>query len=231
MTSSPSMPKASRADSLRYDLDLGKLGDEELVVLAQECAHHPARDELITRCLKVAGQFVGHHASRWRLQEADRQDALQDAVLWIMEAINQYRTTEYVLRGGCHFQSFLHRVLAARFIDFLRRRDRIQRRFPPTARVVLIRKEASHGCRYRGHRGAENGNGSDALQGAEEEELRTRLDQELGQASSVDRQLWELLAAGTPLRRAAVALNISYDAVKRRRRKLIVRLRISLASR
>jgi hypothetical protein len=64
--------------------------------------------------------------------------------------------------------------------------------------------------------------------GVEEGELRSRLAQELDQVGAVDRLLWDLLAAGTPLKRAALALNLSYDAVKRRRRKLIVHLRISL---
>jgi RNA polymerase sigma factor (sigma-70 family) len=206
----------------KYDLDLSQMEDEELVVLAREWGYRPARDELIHRCLGLATRIVGQHASRWRLQEADRQDAQQDAVLWIVEAINQYRTSEYITPGGCHFRSFLYRVLAARFIDFLRHRDYLRRRFPPTAVVFLLGRHTVDGRR---HRGSQEGEVSARV---EEGELRSRLAQELDQVGAVDRLLWDLLAAGTPLKRAALALNLSYDAVKRRRQKLIVHLRISL---
>jgi RNA polymerase sigma factor (sigma-70 family) len=212
----------------KHDLDLSHLEDEELVVLAREWGYRPARDELIHRCLGLAKRIVGQHANRWRLQEADRQDAQQDAVLWIVEAIDQYRTSEHITPGGCHFRSFLYRVLAARFIDFLRHRDYLRRRFPPTAVVFLLGKCATDGRRHRGSQEGENSNGGEVPAGVEEGELRSRLAQELDQVGAVDRLLWDLLAAGTPLKRAALALNLSYDAVKRRRQKLIVHLRISL---
>jgi hypothetical protein len=63
----------------------------------------------------------------------------------------------------------------------------------------------------------------------EEDEVQTCLHRELGRLVESDRRLWDLLAGETPLRKVAAALGISYDAAKRRRRKLLGRLRGSLA--
>src|SRR5262245_26677543 len=89
-----------------YDLRLADLDDEQLIVLTQEGDYRPARDELICRCLRRARQFVSHYARRHRLQRADAEDAEQDAVFWVLEAIRRYRTSEFVKAGGCHFRSF-----------------------------------------------------------------------------------------------------------------------------
>src|SRR5262245_53085207 len=103
-----------------YDLDMTQLEDEQLVELAQQCGYLPARDELICRFLGLAAYLVGRYASWNGLQEADSQDARQDAVLWILEAIRRYRTDESVKPDGCHFRSFLHRVITSRLVDFHR---------------------------------------------------------------------------------------------------------------
>jgi hypothetical protein len=63
----------------------------------------------------------------------------------------------------------------------------------------------------------------------EKGELRALLERELERLDPSARRLWDLLVRGEPLRRAAVALAVSYDAVKRQRRKLLARLKSSLA--
>src|SRR5262245_7621247 len=115
-------PHQSARRRPRYDLDMAGLEDEHLVALAQECGSGAARDELLRRCLSLAKRLVGQYAARDGLQEADCFDAQQDAVLWILGAIAQYRTDELVRPGGCRFRSFLPRVLTARLIDSLRHR-------------------------------------------------------------------------------------------------------------
>src|SRR5262249_47771971 len=112
----------------RYDLDMAGLEDEQLVVLVQECGYVPARDELISRCIGLKDRFIHRQAARSRLQEADRLDAQQDAVLWILEAIREYNTGQQVVPRGCRFRTFLYRVLLSRFIDLLRRKRRRQAR-------------------------------------------------------------------------------------------------------
>jgi RNA polymerase sigma factor (sigma-70 family) len=197
-----------------YDLDMTALDDGPLVVLAQECGYRPARDELICRHLGLARQFVGHYACRHRLQEVDADDAEQDAVLWVLEAIRRYRTDESVKAGGCHFRSFLHRVIASRLVDFSRRLQ--LRNHAPLDAVGAA-------CTSRPRYG-QGPSPPECL----EEEVRAGLDQELARLGEADRGLWDLMAAGTPLRRAAATLGLSYDTAKRRRRKLLAHLKCSL---
>jgi DNA-directed RNA polymerase specialized sigma24 family protein len=104
------------------------LEDEQLVVLVQECGYVPARNELISRYNGLKDWFIHRRADRSALQEADRMDAQQDAVLWILEAIRDYNTAQQFMPRGCRFRTFFYHVLLSRFIDFLRRQGRRQAR-------------------------------------------------------------------------------------------------------
>jgi RNA polymerase sigma factor (sigma-70 family) len=193
--------------------DVSRLEDEQLVVLAMRADHRPAWHELIRRSLPLKERLIRRHAARSGLQEADLQDVQQDAVLWIVEAIRSYRAEEHARPEGCHFRSFLHRVLSARFIDFLRHWRRLRRHFP----LVGARPE-----------GPTDGETEGPVQGVEEDELRARLLEELVRLDGPTRRLWDLLAGGVSLREAARVLDLSYDATKRRRRLLFAKLRASL---
>jgi len=209
-----------------YDLDMTRLEDEQLVVLAQECDYHPARDELICRCLGLVRQLVGHQASGNRLQEADSRDAEQDAVLWILEAIRRYRTAESVKPGGCHFRTFVHRVVTSRLADFFRHL-RLRNHFPLARIGVACRRRSPHRLQDEGAPGSGSPD-PNPLTRAEEDEALARLRQELGRLGAADRELWDLLAEGIRLRQVAAALGISYDVAKRRRRNLLARLKLAL---
>src|SRR5262249_9502119 len=117
-------PRQSAHKRRPYELDMTGLEDEQLVVLIQECGYVPARDELISRCNDLKDRLIRQRAGRSRLQEADRMDAQQDAVLWMLEAIRNYNTEHQVPPRGCRFRTFLYRVLLSRFIDLLRRQRR-----------------------------------------------------------------------------------------------------------
>jgi RNA polymerase sigma factor (sigma-70 family) len=222
----PSPPAPSR-----YEQDLTRLEDEQLVALAQGGGDLAARDELVGRSLPVVGRLVGRSAARSGLQEADRQDARQAAVLWILEAVERYRTYRTGTDSrpaACPFRGFLHRVVSARLVDFLRHRRHLRRHFPLAEAGLLDRNEDSDGRRHRGQPGA--GGGSAGPQGeVEQEEVRRLVDQELAGFGEADRTLWDLTAAGTPLRQVAEALHLSYHQAKRHRQKLIARLQSSLA--
>jgi RNA polymerase sigma factor (sigma-70 family) len=206
------------------DLNLTWMEDEQLVVLAQEWGSRPARDELIRRNTPLMEGIVRSYAARARLQEADCLDALQDAVLWIMEAIRQYRTAESVRPQGCCFRTFLYRVLTSRLVDFIRRHRRLRNHFPVAGEVAGVSRSRARDAGEPGRDGPD----SNPLTNVEECEVRTRLHRELGRLVESDRRLWDLLAGETRLRKVAAALGISYDAAKRRRRKLLGRLRGSL---
>jgi RNA polymerase sigma factor (sigma-70 family) len=194
--------------------DLSRLEDEQLVALTARADCRPAWAELIRRSLPLKERLIRRHAAHSGLQQADHQDAQQEAVLWIIEAIRRYRAEEHARPEGCHFRSFLHRVLSARFIDFLRRhRRRLRRHFP----LEGMRPERLTGGETEG-----------LIRGVEEDELRASLLGELARLDEPTRRLWDLLAGGAPLREAARLLDLSYDAAKRRRRLLLAKLRASL---
>jgi RNA polymerase sigma factor (sigma-70 family) len=207
-----------------YDLDMSQFEDEPLVVMAQECGSSLALDELLRRCYTQMVRLICQLATRTGLQAADCQDAQQEAVLWTLEAIRRYRTEEHVKLQGCHFRSFLHRVLTARFIDFLRHLRLRESHFP-------LLGEVSSEAAGRTQLGLPVvlDAFSDPLALMEQGERRARLERELERLSSLDRHLWDLLAQGLPLRRAAAALGITYEVAKRRQRKLLGGLKSSLS--
>jgi RNA polymerase sigma factor (sigma-70 family) len=202
------------------------LEDEQLVVLAQECGYVPARDELISRCNGLKDRLIHLRAARSGLQEADRMDAQQDAVLWILKAIREYDTGRQFMPRGCRFRTFLNHVLLSRFIDSLRRQRRRQARLrlggdafgslspPPPQRD--------------GSREGPESWGGGPQREMERDELMARLHQALDRLGGLARELWDLLVRGVGLREIAAALDLSYDAAKRQRRKLIAHLRACL---
>jgi RNA polymerase sigma factor (sigma-70 family) len=201
--------------------------DEQLVVLVQECGSRPARDELIRRNTPLKEGIVRRFAARAGLQEADCLDALQDAVLWIMEAIRQYRTAESVGPQGCRFRTFLYRVLTSRLLDFIRHYRLLRKHFPLAGGGVAGLNRGPGRAREVGEPGP-SCPGSNPLTSVDAGEVQTCLHRELGRLGESDMRLWDLLAGGATLRKAAAALGISYDAAKRRRRRLLGRLRDSL---
>jgi RNA polymerase sigma factor (sigma-70 family) len=201
------------------------LADEQLVCLVQECDYVPARDELICRCNGLKDRLIRRRATRSGLQEADRLDAQQDAVLWILEAIRDYNTGQQVMPRGCCFRTFLYRVLLSRFIDLLRRQRRRQTRLASYTSGSLNSLPAPQ---PDGSPAEPESWGGRPQRGMERGELMARLREELAKVGGLSREVWDLLARGVRLREIAAALGLSYDAAKRQRRKLIAHLRACL---
>src|SRR5262245_49461551 len=185
-------PRPSAPQPRRYDLDLARLEDEQLVVLAQECGYVPARDELIYRCNCLKDRLIRRHAAHSGLQPADCMDAQQDAVLWIMEAIRLYRTEEQVKPGGCRFRTFLYRVLLSRFADWLRSRRRRQARLR-LGGYTFFWPDLPPTLQHQGSPAGPASSGGDPQRGVEQDELMARLRQELEQLNGLARELWDLL--------------------------------------
>ena len=222
-------PRPTAPQLRRCDLDLAVLEDEQLVVLAQECGYIPARDELISRCNCLKDRLIRRHTAHRGLQQADQMDAQQDAVLWIMEAIRQYRTEEQGKPRGCRFRTFLYRVLLSRLADSLRHRRRQQARLRFGGYTFLWPGQAQV-PQHHGDPGYAGNGGGDPQREMEQDELRTRLRQELERLGGLARELWDLLVRGVRLRDIARTLDLSYEAVKRHRRALLARLRACLGT-
>jgi len=201
-----------------FDLDLAVMEDEALVVLAEECEYGPARDELIVRYDTQLDRLIGWLAYSYRLSHADLADARQNAVFWIVEAISKYDTEQMGKTHGCSFRSYVHRVLVSRFKDFTKHLRRVECRYDRSA-ASAVEDAAS---------ASPDDDAEDPAQIAEEKESINRLHQTLTGLDDESGRLWKMLADGSSLRQIAAELQVSYDSVKRRRRKLIERLKKQL---
>ena len=209
-----------------YDLDLTRMGDEELVVLAQECGYQPAANELILRYHEWMRGIITQKARRTRLTAADVEDAQQNAVFALREAVTRYDTFEFVKPRGCSFRTFLRLVLTSRFRDFVKhlgRRERhIDRFAPDTGR--LDSDGGADGYRTARPDGRPNSLGDPAAV-AEWQEALARLEDALERLGEEARRMWELLASGLRLHAVAKQLGVSYDSAKRQRQRLLAGLK------
>jgi RNA polymerase sigma factor (sigma-70 family) len=229
MTSPQPARNPTAATPLRYDLDLAKLADEELAVLAQECSFRPAANELVLRHHPRLSRLIAHQARQTTLTAADVQDAQQNAFFALLEAIAHYNTFEMVKLAGCSFRTYARLVTTRRFCNFVKHIRRQQKRYPCAARLD-------------GNAAAEPGQDvwdppappragprrSDPASAAVRQATLGRLLQALERLEPKLRELGHALAAGEKLRQIAVKWGISYDVVKRQRRKLLAQLRTEL---
>ncbi len=197
-----------------FDLDMAMMDDSALIVLAQECDYRPARDELIVRYANQRDRLIRWLASSTEFKIVDVEDACQNAVFWTVEAINKYDTEQIVKERGCSFYTFLNHVVVRRFKDYcksLRRKERpYDRTFDPQTPEAFSNSAGQPT--------------NDPATIAESQEAQTCLYAAIAQMDGQSCRIWELLVEGNNLREISVELGISYDAVKRRRRKLITHL-------
>jgi hypothetical protein len=104
----------------KYDLELSKIGDEELVVLAQECGFRPATNELLRRHHSHMSRLIAYQAKQTPLAVHDLEDAQQNAVFALVEAIAGYNTLEMVKPSGCRFRTYGRLVTMRRFWNISR---------------------------------------------------------------------------------------------------------------
>lgn len=202
-----------------YDcLDMALVDDEALVVLAKECEYGPARDEILLRYSTQTERLIQWLARTTEFGNADVEDARQNAVFWTVEAINKFDTDQSDRERRCSFYSFLYRVLVARFKDFNKQVRRLDRR-----QVLTSTDGDSEDPLGRLFRDPTN----PALI-AETTEAVHRLQLAVADLDEEGREIWRQLCDGNSLREIAAALGISYDAAKRRRRKLIGTLKLRL---
>jgi DNA-directed RNA polymerase specialized sigma24 family protein len=113
----------------RYDLEVSRFSDEELVVLARECGFLPARQELLLRYFDPMKKWIAARAREAGLGSADVEDAQGEGVLSSLEAVARYDTWQLARKNGRSFRSFLYAVLLVRFRDFLRKHWRTRHRY------------------------------------------------------------------------------------------------------
>ena len=201
-----------------FDLDMAMMDDDALTVLAKECEYGPARDELILRYNSQIDRLIGWLARTTNFSSADIEDARQNAVFWTIEAIQKYDTEQINKDRICSFYSFLNRVLICRFKDYTKYVRRRNRHYEHSVRAATQAETPT-----RPGRGP-----SDPAAIVEWQESQTRLYAAVSQLDGESCRIWELLVQGNSLREISAELGISYDSVKRRRRKLLKHLQSKL---
>lgn len=202
-----------------YDcLDMALVDDEALIVLAKECDYSPARDEILVRYSPQTERLIQWLARSTAVGATDVEDARQNAVFWTVEAINKFDSEQTGRLRRCSFYSFLYRVLVARFKDFTKKVNRLERRRRLASDAPVEDGSLSH-LAY---------DPSNPASIAEAEEAVRKLQGAVAQLDDEARQIWRQLCDGNSLREIAADLGISYDAAKRRRRKLIATLKLHL---
>ena len=210
--------------------DLSRAADEALVVCFKAGGSRRARDVVILRYHAWTNNLVNRYAIPFGLSAEDVQDAQQDAVFWIVEAMKCYDVGQINRPRGCHFRSFLYRVVCCRLKDSVRRRrrlDRYKNELPLAA--ALCNKSSS--CPSCDGVSVNLGDNSDPAAIVEARELTEELKSVFQQLDSRTRQLVVFIARDVPLRVIAVRFGISYDATKRWRRKVMIKMRIALRER
>jgi RNA polymerase sigma factor (sigma-70 family) len=192
----------------KYDLDLAQLADEALVILAQECTFQPATDELVLRYHERMSQLIALRI-RHRGNAADVPDAQQNGVFAILEAIAGYDTLELAKPRGCSFRTFVRRVVTARCCDFVKQVRRAEKRYRHLDECQAAR-------------------GSDPVEALAQQEEMARLHCALERLDEPMRRLWHELAYGKKLPQIAREQGVSYDRVKRQRRRLLAQLAAQL---
>ncbi|MHB1425067.1 MAG: sigma-70 family RNA polymerase sigma factor [Gemmataceae bacterium] len=203
----------------KYDLDLARMTDEALVVLAQECAFRPATDVLVMRHYEPMNKLIARKA-KFILLAADVQDAQQDGVFAILNAIAGYNTLEAAKARGCSFRSYLHMVVTCRFLDYVRHLHRVEKRY---RRLEETEDRLSDGGGQRS-----TGRWSDPVEALARQEETARLHRALDRLDDTMRGLWQELTTGKKLPQIAREQGLSYNRVKRQRQRLLAQLAAAL---
>jgi RNA polymerase sigma factor (sigma-70 family) len=206
-------------DNRTYNcLDMALVDDEALVVLAKECDYAPARDEILLRYGTQTERLIQWLARSTEFGSTDIEDARQNAVFWTVEAITKFDTDQIGRERRCSFYSFLYRVLVARFKDFSKQVRRLEKRRRLASDNSDEEQSLSHLFR----------DPTDPALVVEAEEAARWLQAAVAELDDECRQIWQRLCEGINLREIATELGLSYDAAKRRRRKLIEKLKFHL---
>ncbi|MBV9124609.1 MAG: tandem-95 repeat protein, partial [Planctomycetes bacterium] len=120
-----------------YDLDLTRMDDEALVVLAEECAFPAAVNALAVRYFDWIKHRVALLGQGQALTEAEIQAAQEAALLALPEAITAYAHLQQP--RACSFRLMLRMIILEHFRTFLENR-----------KVQASHPESGHG-RHQGH--------------------------------------------------------------------------------
>ena len=178
----------------------------------QEGGSVAERNRLILRYRRYVANILPRQANA-PVDACAFEDAGQDAVFWIIEAIQRFDLGQFTSKNdGCSFRSFLYQVVTARFKDFVRRQRCLNRHERPGDVSDLSRWMNEHSSPIRRE--------ADPTTLVENQELRNRVIERLQKFDAQTQLIWALTLDQVPVAKIAVLVGLSIHAVKRRRRKL-----------
>jgi RNA polymerase sigma factor (sigma-70 family) len=202
-----------------------KLRDEELVVLAKECGFLPARQELLVRSYEWMRRQIVLNSRRMGLGGAEAEDAQEEGVFSLLEAIAKYDTRQLGKKDGRSFRSFLRQVLLARLRDYRKKVRRSGRRYDQSATARRVLEDAADHRPCAACFSALPGlNLSDPAAEIEWREQLARLQNALGQIDDRLQLLWERLALGSSMHDIAAEWGVSYHRIRRWRHRMLADL-------
>jgi RNA polymerase sigma factor (sigma-70 family) len=192
--------------------DVAALSDEDLVRLARGDDSQAALRELIARHYAAMEISLGYWARTWRLSDADREDALLQAVLGLQEALAKYNTESPAEHEVGRFRSFLVRIVWHRFVNCARA---ARRREHHIDRSVHVEDLPDRTVGPLGTSCAGDPSGLVVLF-----ELRVQLAAALSQLAGRAQGKGEMLVANQRLQEVADALGLTYRQAKRLRHRV-----------
>jgi RNA polymerase sigma factor (sigma-70 family) len=212
---------------------MNKASVAELVVGAQDGCK-VTENGLLLHVELFKNKNVARMARRCRLTDAEIEDAQQEGVFWVLEAIRIFDARQPANQNidgesGTSFHTFLFSVLSFRFKDFLKR----QRRTTCRERFVSCETDEfslvdEDGSLQSGTPKLATAKSDDPVHIVELREATEQLERAISQLDEPSQQIWNLLRAGVSLHSIAQELGISYEAVRRRRRRMIADIRSNL---
>jgi RNA polymerase sigma factor (sigma-70 family) len=205
----------------RDDWDYAGTADAVLVVFARKINDQRAVQELLARHYSWLRGVIGRRARRAGLRREDTEDAQQEAVFALTEAVFDYDLLESARHGGCSFRTFLGRRAVSRFANQMRRLRWLEqhRRGEVELVVALDGRTLRLGSNASGP-GWQALERSDPAAAAQWRELYELLRQAIVRFDEQERRILEQTAAGVPLEQQAQQLGVARSTLLRRKDRL-----------
>lgn len=202
-------------------------------VHSQICKAQGGSESAQNRVLEIVNPYknrlVMNLGAHYNLSQVDIEDAQQEGVFWVIEAIGRFKPVHCKGRKDATFITFLHRVITFRFRDFVRSCHRSRTRELLVFSLVSGGKAPVQGLRDGLYEGTVSDHGSeDPSRLIENRESRERLSAVISKLDKDSQRLWHLLRSESRLGEIAKRCGVSYEAVRHRRRKLVIRIRAFL---
>jgi RNA polymerase sigma factor (sigma-70 family) len=206
-----------------YDFVPSQFADEFLVIMAQlGCGL--AAQELMARYYRLLKGQITVMARKRGIPQAEAPDILQEAGVWVWEAVQHYDTSHFGHPDCRSFRAYLNWLIPRRFSNYARRFQRSEKHLVRSLEACRAIGSASYsGWEAKFHRDED-----DPVSAAEKKEWREIWDKAWEQLDSKDREIGELLLQGKKLTWLKSLLHISLPTVKRRKKRFLDNLKAKL---